>query len=69
MDGLPDADKILALYAFLDHQDIWHELFTSALDFKISTKLPDWYPQFFAQAGVSDHTSTVGTLKGWKGFN
>lgn len=27
------------------------EVFTSALDSKISTKLPDWYPQYFARLG------------------
>lgn len=36
-----DAANILVLCAFLDNQDIWHELLTPALDSKISTKLPD----------------------------
>lgn len=33
----PDAANLLVLCAFLDNQDIWHELFTPALDSKIST--------------------------------
>ena len=41
----PDAANLLILWAFLDHQDLWYELFTPALDLDITGKrlLPDWF--------------------------
>ena len=38
-----DAAKLLMLWAFLDNQDLWYELFASALDLDIVDKMPDWY--------------------------
>ena len=39
----PDAANLLILWAFLDNQDIWYELFTPALDCNITEELPDWF--------------------------
>ena len=38
-----DAANILMLWAFLDNQDLWYELFASALDHDIVGMMPDWY--------------------------
>ncbi len=38
-----EAANLLILWAFLDNQDIWYELFTPALDFKGTQNLPDWF--------------------------
>ena len=38
-----NAANLLILWAFLDNQDIWYELFTPALDFKFTEELPDWF--------------------------
>lgn len=38
-----DAANFLLLWALLDNQDIWYELFTAALDHKITKQLPGWF--------------------------
>ncbi len=40
-----DAANLLILWAFLDNQDIWYELFTPALDWDLTEELPlpDWF--------------------------
>ena len=39
----PDAANLLVLWAFLDNQDIWYELFTPALDSEMTKDFPDWF--------------------------
>lgn len=38
-----ESANLLILWAFLDNQDIWYELFTAALDHSITDKLPEWF--------------------------
>ena len=38
-----EAANLLILWAFLDNQDIWYELFTPALKFGLTKELPDWF--------------------------
>lgn len=38
-----EAARFLILWAFLDNQDIWYELFKPALDQKITNQLPGWF--------------------------
>ena len=42
-----DAANLLVLWAFLDNQDIWYELFTPTLDSNLTEglPLPDWFSQ------------------------
>ena len=40
---IKNAANILMLWAFLDNQDLWYELFASALDHDIVDMMPDWY--------------------------
>ena len=40
-----EAANLLILWAFLDNQDIWYELFTPALDSDLIDELPDWFSQ------------------------
>ena len=39
----PDAANLLILWAFLDSQDIWYELFTPVMDFDLTEEIPDWF--------------------------
>ena len=38
-----EAANLLSLWAFLDNQDIWYELFIPALDRDLTDELPDWF--------------------------
>ena len=39
-----DAANLLILWAFLDNQDVWYELFTPvSADIDLAKELPDWY--------------------------
>lgn len=42
-DKSEDAAIFLLLWALLDNEDIWYELFTAALDHGIAKSLPDWF--------------------------
>ena len=43
LQQIKNAANILMLWAFLDNQELWYELFASALDHDIVDMMPDWY--------------------------